>query len=718
MKDGMISNTEALYSLDGRHLIRRFPVGKRGYEKIACAEDPAAPSPLAPPQMGARGKKRMELTPSPPMGEREAEGRGRRRDSIFSHLQEGRGTVVPRDSGRDRRRSRRQGEGEIIGISPANLIRGTYTRFLTKLLLGLAMVFYLAVEVLSQGVAVPKRAARALPKAKIDIPLPKVQFEDVAVRAGLSFRHVTGPDVDKKYILETTGSGLALFDYDNDGFLDIFLVNGTTFEGFPKEKEPISRLYRNRRNGTYEDVTEKANLVRSGWGQGACVADYDNDGYDDLLVTYFGQNSLYRNNGNGTFSDVTEKVGLLHKLARWSTGCAFLDYDKDGDLDLFVSNYVDFDIKKIPAKGTNQYCQWKGIPVMCGPRGLPGGTNILYQNNGNGTFMDVSEKSGVVKPSGYYAFTALVSDYDNDGWPDIYVACDSTPNILYHNEGNGTFTDIGLISGTAFNEDGQEQAGMGISAADYDNDGFFDIVKTNFTDDTSTLYRNNGDGSFTDVTYPARLGVNTRYLGWGTGFFDFDHDGWKDILMANGHVYPEVDQHSLDSPYKQEKLVYWNLRNGTFLDISKEAGPGVLDRRSSRGVAFGDLDNDGSLEVLVNNMNDTPSLLKNLGERKNWILIKTVGKASNRSGIGARVTVVTGEHRQMDEVRSGSSYNSQNDLRLHFGLADATKVDRIEVSWPSGRKEYLQDVKVNQIVSLEEGKGALFPKAATTSSRR
>jgi hypothetical protein len=571
---------------------------------------------------------------------------------------------------------------------------------------GFLLAALAALEVFSQGVAVPHRAARALPNVKLDIPLPKVNFEDLATKAGLTARHVTGTEHDKKYIIETTGSGVALFDYNNDGWLDVFLVNGTTLEGFPEGKGPASHLYRNNQDGTFKDVTAEAGVVKTGWGQGVCAGDYDNDGYDDLMVTYWGQNSLYHNLGNGKFADVTEQAELLHKAARWSTGCSFVDYDKDGKLDLFVSNYVDFDIKRIPAKGSNQFCQWKGIPVMCGPRGLPGGTNILYRNNGDGTFSDVSGKSGVVKPSGYYAFTSLVSDYDNDGWPDIYVACDSTPNILYHNEGNGTFTDIGLISGGAFNEDGQEQAGMGISTADYDNDGFFDIVKTNFTDDTSTLYRNNGDGTFNDVTYPARLGVNTRFLGWGTGFLDIDHDGWKDIFAVNGHVYPEVDQLTPDSPYRQERLIYWNLRNGTFLDISGQAGPGILERHSSRGAAVGDLDNDGSLEIVVNNMNDTPSLLKNRGESQNWILLKTVGKKSNRNGIGARVTVVAGNSKQIDEVRSGGSYVSHNDLRLHFGIGDALKADRIEVSWPSGIKETFDSLKANQMHVLEEGKGA------------
>ena len=596
----------------------------------------------------------------------------------------------------------------IIGLK-YNFPNMKYLRWVVFGLSACILCFWVGEKVFSQGVAVPHRAGRAAPSVKLDVPLPKVNFEDVAAKAGLTARHVTGPEFDKKYIIETTGSGVAVFDYNNDGWPDIFFVNGTTLEGFPKGQEPTNHLYQNNRDGTFTDVTEKANLVRSGWGQGACVGDYDNDGNDDLLVTYFGQQVLYKNTGKGQFVDVTEKAGLMHSSPRWTTGCSFLDYDKDGKLDLFVSNYVNFDIKKTPAKGTNQFCRWKGMPVMCGPRGLPGGTNLLYHNNGDGTFTDVSEKSGITKPSGYYAFTSLVSDYDNDGWPDIYVACDSTPNILYHNEGNGTFTDIGLISGGAFNEDGQEQAGMGVSAADYDNDGFLDIVKTNFADDTPTLYRNAGDGTFKDATYHGRLGMNTRFLGWGTGFFDIDNDGWKDIFMVNGHVYPEVDTQAPDSPYKQERLIYWNLRNGTFLDISAQAGPGITEKHSSRGAALGDLDNDGSLEIAVNNMNETPSLLKNRGEKKNWILLKTVGKKSNRNGIGARVTIFAGGHRQMDEVRSGGSYISQNDLRLHFGIGDATKVERAEVLWPSGIKEFFENLKANQVVVLEEGTGKPMP---------
>ena len=556
---------------------------------------------------------------------------------------------------------------------------------------------------LAQGMVAPARNFKNLPKIKADILVPKIQFEDIAPKAGLTALHVTGGETEKKYIIEMTGSGLALIDYDNDGWQDIFLVNGTTLEGFPKGQEPTNHLYHNNQNGTFSDVTVQAGLVRSGWGQGVCVGDFDNDGYDDLFVTYYGQNVLYRNEGGEKFVDVTEKAGLLNKKPRWATGCAFLDYDKDGKLDLFVANYVDFDLSKTPVRGANEFCQWKGIPVMCGPRGLPTETNSLYQNNGDGTFTDVSERSGIGKPQGIYGFTPLVSDFDNDGWPDIYVSCDSTPSLLYRNNRDGTFTDIGLISGASFNEDGQEQAGMGVAAGDFNRDGFLDIFKTNFIDDVPNLYRNNADGTFEDISTKAGLANNSRFLGWGCGFFDFDHDGWREIYIVTGHVYPEGA--TPESPLKQSRLLYYNLHNGTFLDVSSQAGPGIKTPRCSRGSAVGDLDNDGALEIVVNNMNDTPSLLKNYGDKKNWILFKLVGRQSNRNGIGARVTLTTGVQKQMDEVRSGGSFISQNDLRLHFGLGDATLVDRTEVLWPSGKKEIFENLKANQIVVLTEGRG-------------
>ncbi|MFN0112885.1 MAG: CRTAC1 family protein [Blastocatellia bacterium] len=586
---------------------------------------------------------------------------------------------------------------------------------MTKASIVLLLLWLAAAQMaLAQGVAVPNRPNRPQPKVKLNVPLPKINFQDIAAKAGLSAPNVSGPERDKQYIIETIGSGIALFDYDNDGWLDVFIVNGATLAPPPKGQEPTSHLYRNNRDGTFADATQQAGLARTGWGQGVCAGDYDNDGDTDLFVTYWGQNALWRNNlkerGDGTFTDVAVTVGLKQTTTRWGTGCSFLDYDKDGDLDLFVANYIDLDLAKTPARGSNNYCSWKGLPVVCGPRGLPAGTNALYRNDGKGNFTDVSETSGIAKVKGRYGFTSLVSDYDNDGWPDIYLACDSTPNILFHNEGNGRFTDIGLLSGTAVNEDGQEQAGMGVAAGDYDRDGLIDMVKTNFADDTPTLYRNDGKNLFTDVTYPARLGVNTRFLGWGAGFLDFDNDGWKDIFMVNGHVYPEVDSLNSNSPFKQERVLFWNLRDKTFYDVSESAGAGVMDRRASRGAAFGDLDNDGSIEVVVNNINDVPSLLKNSGERQNWTLLQLVGTKSNRSGIGARVTITADGAKQMDEVRSGGSFLSQNDLRLHFGLGKATLIERVDVVWPNGRREFFARLKANRVIMLEEGKGNAWSK--------
>ena len=537
-----------------------------------------------------------------------------------------------------------------------------------------------------------------------------VTFVDVAEEAGLTVPNVWGGVTSKKYIVEAKGSGLAFFDYDNDGWLDIYLTNGVRFEEtYEPGKAPIQHLFKNNRDGTFTDVTEKAGLGRTGWGTGVCVGDYDNDGWDDLFCCFWGHNILWHNNGDGTFTDVTKKAGLWEERVRWGSGCTWLDYDRDGLLDLFVGNYIELDITKVPVPGATGYCQWKGIPVMCGPRGLPGGMSILYHNNGDGTFTDVSEKAGILKPGPRYSITAVSYDFDNDGWPDIYVAVDSEPSILFHNNHDGTFTDISVMAGCAYNEDGQEQAGMGVGVADYDCDGWLDIFKTNFTDDTPDLYHNNGDGTFTDVTFVAGLGVNTQYVCWGAGFMDYDNDGWTDIFHVTGQVYPEIESYHLDSTFKSPRLVYRNLGNGKFKDVSAQMGPGVTERFSSRGCAFGDYDNDGDLDVLILNMNDRFSLLRNDGGNKNnWIKLKLIGTHCNRTAVGARARVVTRKHAQIDEVHCGTSVMSQSDLRLHFGLGDAKEIDSIEIKWPTTQKsEKFTKIEANQILTIKEGSGII-----------
>jgi enediyne biosynthesis protein E4 len=530
-------------------------------------------------------------------------------------------------------------------------------------------------------------------------------FTDVAQKAGLTSPIVFGGKDTKKYIIETTGTGAAIFDYDNDGWPDIFLVNGTTLEGFPTGEAPTNHLYRNNHDGTFTDVTIKAGLNVTGWGQGVCVGDYDNDGWEDLYVTYYGKNRLFHNQ-NGVFTEVAEKAGVAGSGKAWGTGCAWVDYDRDGHLDLMIANYVDFDLATAPAPGERPSCMWKGVPVMCGPRGLASAKNILYHNRGDGTFEDVTTKAHIDRTDGHYAFSVSTLDFDDDGWPDIYVACDSTPSILYRNNHDGTFTDVGVTAGAAFNEDGREQAGMGSTIGDYNGDGRLDIFKTNFSDDTSTLYRNNGDGTFDDVTTAAGLGLYTKYLGWGTMFLDVDNDGWPDLLLVNGHVYPEVDKNNLGSNYEEPRILYHNLGKGTFADISAAAGPGINARASSRGLAIGDLWNDGRISAVITNLNAVPSLLVNQVRSANhWIAIRTVGTKSNRDGIGARISVTAGARTQVDEVRSGSSYNSSSDMRVHFGLGSATKVNSVQIHWPSGLQEHFDNLPVDAIQTLKEGSG-------------
>jgi hypothetical protein len=545
-------------------------------------------------------------------------------------------------------------------------------------------------------------------------PTTIVEFIDIASKAGLSATNVFGAKRSSTYILESTGTGVAIFDYDNDGWPDIFLVNGTTLEGFRPESAPSSHLYHNNRDGTFSDVTEKAGLLGVGWGQGVCVGDYDNDGWEDLYLTYYGKNRLYHNLG-GKFEEVGEKAGVAGDGKAWGSGCAFVDYDRDGQLDLVVANYADFDLAHADPPGKYPTCLWKGIAVFCGPRGLPARKNILYRNLGGGHFLDVTVPAHIDRTMGHYCFSVTPLDYDNDGWPDIYIACDSTPSILYHNNRDGTFTDEGIFSGAAYNADGREQAGMGSTVADYDGDGNLDLFRTNFSDDTSTLYHNNGDGTFTDVTDHAGLGFNTKYLGWGTAFFDFDNDSWPDLILANGHVYPEVDTLNLGIDYSEAKLLYRNNGDGTFTDISHAAGPGISTPTASRGLAVGDLWNDGQLSAVIVNRNAPPSLLMNRTASPNhWIEIKTIGTKSNRDGIGARLTLKTELRKQIDEVRSGSSYMSNNDMRVHFGLAKNSRVEFLEVRWPSGLTERFLNPAIDTILTVKEGSG----KALESSNPR
>ncbi len=552
----------------------------------------------------------------------------------------------------------------------------------------------------------PAALTPGFPPQELRPSKPLARFTDDSAKAGLTMKNVFGGVETKKYIIETTGTGVAIFDYDNDGWPDIFIVNGTTLETLPSATSPSNHLYHNNHDGTFSDVTDKAGLHHTGWGQGVCVGDYDNDGNEDLYVTYYGKNVLYHNNGNGTFTDVSEKAGIAGTGKAWGTGCAFVDYDRDGKLDLMVATYVDFDLATSPKPGERAECLWKGVAVMCGPRGLAYSSNLLYHNRGDGTFEDVTKKAHIDKTNGHYCFSVSTLDYDEDGWPDIFVACDSTPAILYHNNKNGTFSDEAVLSGVAFNEDGNEQAGMGSTIGDFNGDGKLDVFKTNFSDDTSTLYRNNGNGTFDDATSAAGLGLHTQYLGWGTMFFDFDNDGWLDLILVNGHVYPEVDKQHLGSNYQEPRILYRNLGNGTFTEISAESGPGITDSSSSRGLAIGDLWNTGQLSVVVSNMNASPSLLVNQVHNSNhWVAIKTIGVKSNRDGIGARIKLKVGGRLFVDEVRSGSSFISNNDMRVHFGLGSAIKIDEVEIRWPSGLAETFDTSGVDRLLTLKEGTG-------------
>jgi hypothetical protein len=546
-----------------------------------------------------------------------------------------------------------------------------------------------------------------MPKAIVvqSNPAQIAEFKDIAREAGLTERNIFGGENSSIYILESTGTGAAIFDYDNDGWSDIFLVNGTTLAGFPIGSTPTNRLYHNNHDGTFADVTATTGLTANGWGQGVCAGDYDNDGWEDLYVTYYGKNRLYHN-VHGRFEEVGETADVAGNGKTWGSGCAFVDYDRDGDLDLIVADYADFDLLHPPLPGKDPTCLWKGIAVFCGPRGLPSSKNILYRNLGNGRFQDVTISTHVDRTMGHYCFSVSTLDYDDDNWPDIYIACDSAPSILYRNNRDGTFTDVGISSGVAYNADGREQAGMGSTVADYDGDGHLDLFRTNFSDDTSTLYHNDGDGTFTDVTYRAGVGKQTRYLGWGTMFLDFDNDGWPDLLLVNGHVYPEVDRLKIGIDYSEPKVLYHNRGNGTFTDVSQSAGSGITAAMPARGLAVGDLWNDGRISAVIANRNALPSLFVNQTKYPNhWIDVKTVGTSSNRSGIGARVLVKTASRQQANEVRSGSSYISHSDLRVHFGLGTENEIQFIEVRWPSGLVERFKGAIVDTVITVKEGNG-------------
>ena len=527
---------------------------------------------------------------------------------------------------------------------------------------------------------------------------------DIADAAGLHSPVIYGGVDAKKYILEADGCGCAFIDYDNDGWMDIFLLSGTRLEGDPPEA--TNRLYKNNRDGTFTDVTDKAGLRSVGWASGVCVADYNNDGFDDIFCTYFGQNRLYRNNGDGTFTDVAKQAGLWEEgPPRWGAGCAFLDYDRDGRLDLFVSNYIRFDPQHAPVPGQNATCTWKGIPVNCGPRGLPTGRHLLYHNNGDGTFTDVTKQAGISAASEGYGMTVVTADFDEDGWPDIFVACDSTPSLLFMNNHDGTFREEGVMRGVALSDDGMEQAGMGVGIGDYNLDGHLDIVKTHFTGDTAGCYRNDGKGNFEDVTRSAKVGVETRYTCWGAGLVDFDNDGYPDVLIVTGNVYPEVERKFPQYPYKTPRVLFRNLGDGTFEELNSLAGPGITTPHCSRGCVFGDFDNDGDMDVLIVNMNEPPSLLRNdVDPKQHWIKVKLEGVKSNRSAIGARVVAHYGAKKQVQAVVSQSSFYSCNDSRLHFGLGSVTSVD-LDVFWPNGLHESYKNLAADQLISLREGTG-------------
>ena len=530
-----------------------------------------------------------------------------------------------------------------------------------------------------------------------------IRFADITAASGIKFQHTVAPQ--KKYLIESMAGGVLLLDYDGDGWLDIYFTNSPTVDMALHGEKAKSALYRNNHDGTFTDVTDKAGVGYPCWAMGGAVGDYNNDGWPDILVTCQEGMVLYRNNGNGTFTDVTRQAHLTDP--RWTTGAAFADYDGDGFADLMISRYVEFDLNHLPQFGTGATCRFRGIPVQCGPRGMKGLGDSLYHNNGDGTFTDVSTAAGVDDSHGYYGLGVVWSDFDDDGRPDLFVADDSTPNYLYRNEGNGHFKDVSYISGTAVSKDGGEMAGMGVAICDYDHTGRFSIHITNFEDQSNSLYHNDGQMNFIDVSDAAGIGqITVPFMGWGTGCVDFDNDGWPDLFVVNGHVYPQVDSLQAGARYRQQKLVFQNRKDGTFADVSNSVGAAVKVPQTSRGAAFGDLFNDGKIDVVVENIDGSPMILRNQDASGNhWITLQLVGTRSNRLALGAKVRVIGGSLSQIDEVRSGGSYLSQNDLRVHFGLGTASRVDRVEIRWPSTGIQVLQNLAADRIYVVKEGEG-------------